>query len=142
MADTLFAQIGAAFVVLVCGFAFLKGDEPERVWAGAYVLGWFASLLAQDEVGVYNSQIRVLAIDAVMLLVLIGLVWKARRVWPTWAAACQLLVVMSHIVSLTDLRSPAGSVIIVINLAGYGVLIALAIGTFWAWQERRAAGLE
>jgi hypothetical protein len=140
--DTLSAQIGAAFVVLVCGFAFLKGDEPERVWAGAYVLGWFATLLAQDEVGVYTAQIRVLAIDVVMLLVLVGLVWKARRVWPTWAAACQLLVVMSHIVSMTDLRSPAASVIIVINLAGYGVLIALAIGTFWAWQERRAAGLE
>lgn len=142
MFDTLSAQIGAAFVVLVCGFAFLKGDEPERVWAGAYVLGWFATLLAQDEVGVYTAQIRVFAIDVVMLMVLVGLVWKARRVWPTWAAACQLLVVMSHIVSMTDLRSPAASVIIVINLAGYGVLIALAIGTFWAWQERRAAGLE
>lgn len=142
MFDTLSAQIGAALVVLVCGFAFLKGDEPERIWAGAYILGWFASLLAQDNVGEYTFKMRMLAIDFTMLLVLIGLVWKARRAWPTWAAACQLLVVTSHIVAMTDLRSPASSVITVINLAGYGVLVALAVGTFWAWQERRAAGLE
>lgn len=142
MFDTLSAQIGAAFVVLTCGFAFLKGDEPERVWAGAYILGWFASLLAQDDVALFTAQIRIFLIDVVMLFILIGLIWKARRVWPTWAAACQLLVVMSHVVAITDLRSSASAVIAVINLAGYGVLVALAIGTFWAWQERRAAGLE
>lgn len=142
MFDTLSAQLGAAFIALICGFAFLKGDEPERLAAGALILGWFASLLAQDNVGHYSFKLRLLAIDLAMLAVLIGLVWKARRTWPAWAAACQLLVVTSHVVAMTDLRSPASSVIIVINLAGYGVLVALAIGTFWAWQERRAAGLE
>jgi hypothetical protein len=30
----------------------------------------------------------------------------------------------------------------VLNLAGYGILAAIAVGTFWAWQDRRAAGLE
>jgi hypothetical protein len=30
----------------------------------------------------------------------------------------------------------------VLVIASYGTLVALAIGTFWAWQERRAAGLE
>jgi hypothetical protein len=30
----------------------------------------------------------------------------------------------------------------ILNLAGYGVLLAIGLGTFWAWQERRAAGLE
>ena len=28
------------------------------------------------------------------------------------------------------------------NTAIIGVLVAIAVGTFWAWQERRAAGLE
>jgi hypothetical protein len=27
-------------------------------------------------------------------------------------------------------------------MSNYGLLIALAVGTFWAWQERRAAGLK
>lgn len=142
MFDSLPAQIGAAFVVLVCGFAFLKGDEPERIWAGAYILGWFASLLVQDNVASFPARMIFIGIDVVMLVVLVGLVWKARRSWPTWAAACQLIVVMSHLVAFTDLQSTQAAVITVISLAGYGVLVSLAIGTFWAWQERVAAGLE
>ena len=142
MFDTLSAQIGAIVVVLICAFAFLKGDEPERVAAGTYVLGWFASLLSQDEANLYNVQWGVFGIDVVMLVVLGALVWKSRRVWPVWAAGCQLIVVTSHIVSVVDLRPSIIAFLTVINLAGYGVLVAIAVGTFWAWQERRAAGLE
>ena len=32
--------------------------------------------------------------------------------------------------------------IAVVNLASLGILLSIAVGTFWAWQERRAAGLE
>ena len=35
MFDTLYSQIGAAFIVLVLGFAFLKGEETERIAAQA-----------------------------------------------------------------------------------------------------------
>jgi hypothetical protein len=49
---------------------------------------------------------------------------------------------MSHLLTLVDLRPPAAAFFTVINLAGYGILLAMAVGTFWAWQERRAAGLE
>lgn len=142
MFDTLASQIGAIFMVAVCAFAFLKGDEPERVAAGAFVLAWFASLLAQDDGNLNQVQWGVFAIDVVMLMVLGALSWKSRRVWPVWATACQLLVVTSHIMSVVDVRPAIANFIWVINLAGYGVLVALAIGTFWAWQERRAAGLE
>jgi len=76
-----------------------------------------------------------------MLVVLAALVWKSRRVWPVWAAACQLLVVTSHVLSIFDVRPSVSAFLTVVNLAGYGVLVALAVGTFWAWPERRAAGL-
>lgn len=142
MFDTLASQIGAVFVVGICLFAFLKGNEPERIAAGAFVLGWFASMLTQDDGDLHTVQWLVLAIDTGMLLLLIGLVWKSRSSWPAWGAACQLLVVMSHFISMSDLRPSMGNYIAVINIAGYGVLISLAVGTFWAWQERRAAGLE
>ncbi len=142
MFDTLASQIGAIFVVAVCVFAFLKGNEPERIVAGAYVLGWFASLLMQNDSDLFNTQWGLVAIDVAMLLLLAAMVWKSRVTWPVWAAACQLLVVMSHFVSMSDLRPAMINYIAVINLAGYGVLVALAVGTFWAWQERHAAGLE
>ena len=142
MFDTLASQIGAIFMVAVCAFAFLKGDEPERIAAGAFVLAWFASLLAQDDNNINQVQWGVFAIDLVMLVVLGALTWKSRRVWPVWATASQLLVVTSHVMSVVDVRPAIANFIWVINLAGYGVLVALAVGTFWAWQERRAAGIE
>lgn len=142
MFDTLASQLGAVLVVLVCAFAFLKGDDTERFGAGAYVLGWFASMLLQTDGELYEVQWGVFAVDLAMLFVLGGLVWKSRKSWPVWAAACDLLIVMSHVVLMVDVRPPMVAFITVVNMAGYGVLISLAIGTFWAWQERRAAGLE
>jgi len=83
-----------------------------------------------------------MGIDMIMLGVWVALAWKSRRSWPVWAAALQSLVSVSHVLTLVDIRPPASAFIAVINLASVGILLALAIGTFWAWQERRAAGLE
>jgi hypothetical protein len=140
--DTLSAQIGAVLMVAVGVFAFVKGDEPERVGAGAYLLAWFASLLIQRDGDAQSVQWGMFAIDAVVLGVLGALVWKTRRTWSVWACALQLLVIMSYIIVALDLRTPIASFYAVVNLAGYGILIAIAAGTFFAWQERRAAGLE
>ena len=142
MFDTLPAQIGAGLMVVVAGFAFLKGDEPERIAAGAYVLGWFASLLVQSESPGPGTQWGLMGMDMIMLAVFAGLTWKSRRAWPVWATALQSLVVMSHLLTLVDIRPPGSAFIAVINLSSYGILLVIAIGTFWAWQERRAAGLE
>lgn len=142
MFDTLASQIGAVFVVLACAFAFLKGDEPERIAGGAYILGWFASMLLQDGSESSLSLWGLAGVDIVMLLVFGGLAWRSRRAWPVWAAALQMLIVMGHFVLLLYQGPTFAAFIIANNLASYGVLVALAIGTFWAWQERRAAGLE
>ncbi|MDP3371119.1 MAG: hypothetical protein Q8M32_14915 [Brevundimonas sp.] len=142
MFDTLPTQIGAGLTVAVVAFAFLKGDEPERIAGGAYVLGWFASLLIQNDGAVGKTQWGLMAIDAIMLAILVALAWKSRRAWPVWATALQSLVVMSHILTLIDIRPPMAAFVAVVNLASTGILVAIAIGTFWAWQERRAAGLE
>lgn len=142
MFDTLASQIGFAIAVLVAAFAFLKGDEPERVGAGAYMLGLFASQLVQDKGASGGVQWPLMAIDAVFLAVCVGLAWKSRRAWPIWVCALQSLTVMSHLLTLIDIRPAPGAFFAVINLASYGVLVAIAVGTFWAWQERRAAGLE
>jgi hypothetical protein len=43
---------------------------------------------------------------------------------------------------LANLRPPGDAFAAVNNMANYGLLISMAVGTFWVWQERRAAGLE
>lgn len=142
MLTTLASQIGAVFAVCVTAFAFLKGDEPEKIGAGAYILAFLASLLAQNSGQVHGTNWMLAVIDVTMLSVYAGLAWKTNRVWPVWVCALQSIIVLSHLMPLVDVRPQQYAIIAVINLASYGVLLTIAIGTFWAWQDRQAQGLE
>lgn len=139
MFETLSSQIGAGIAALVVVFAFVKGDEPERLGAGAYGLSLLASLLVQDASTTDRTQWGLFAIDLIMLAVYGGLAWKSRRSWPVWASALQALIVTSHLLMVANLRPTIDAFYAAINLASYGIMVALAVGTFWAWQERRAA---
>jgi hypothetical protein len=141
MFNMLYAQIGAVIVIAVCMFAFLKGDDSERIGAGTYLLLWFATVLVQSNVD-GERPFGMLVLDIGYLAILCGLSWRSRRSWPVWAAGLQLLAVFSHILMMVDVRLPIASLYTVLNLTGYGVLACIAVGTFWAWQERRAANLE
>lgn len=140
--NMLYAVVGAVFMVGMGVFAFLKGDNPERIGAGAYLMAWFASVLTQGGMGASNIPYAMFALDVVVLTVFVGLAWKSRRTWPVWASGLQLLSVMSHILIMIDTRLPITSLYTVMNLNGYLIITCLIVGTFWAWQERRAAGLE
>lgn len=142
MLDTLQIQIGAAITILVVAFAFLKGDEPERIGAGAYVLAWYCSLLVQGDGAGGGPQWGLMGVDIILLAVFAGLSWKSRRAWPVWAAALQALIVMSDLLTLIDVRPPLAAFYAVVNLASYGILLTLAVGVVRAWRERRAAGAE
>lgn len=142
MFETVAAYIGAAFMVIVGMFALLKGGEPERIGAGAYLMAWFASVLVQSNAGLTGVQWAMFAIDVAVLLVFIAMVWKAPRSWPVWACALQLLTVTSHVMIMLDLRTPVSAFYTVVNMTGYGIMLAIAVGTFWAWQERRAIGAD
>jgi hypothetical protein len=58
-----------------------------------------------------------------------------------WASGFQALIVTGHILVAANLRPPSDAFATVNNMANYGVLIAMAVGTFWAWQERKAASM-
>lgn len=142
MFDTLYSQIAIAVSVAVVAFAFLKGDEPERVGGGAYAIGALATLMLQSDAQLYGAQWPLALVETVMLAVYVALAWKSRRSWPVWAAGLQSLVVMSHLLTVADLRPPIAAFYAVINLASYGILLVLALGVLQAWRERRALGLE
>jgi hypothetical protein len=140
--ETIAGYVGAAFMVLVGMFALLKGGPPERIGAGAYLFAWFASVMVQTSGGYFGVQWGVFAIDVAVLLIFIAMVWKAPRSWPVWACALQLLAVTSHVMLMMKLPTPISAFYTVVNMTGYGIMLAIAIGTFWAWQERRAIGAE
>ena len=139
MFDTLYSQIGAAVAVSVVAFAFLKGDEPERVGGGVYMLGLLASLLIQDDSQLYGPQWGLFAVDVILLVAYAALAWKSRRSWPVWASGLQSLAVMSHVLTMVDPRPPSAAFYAVVNLASYGILLALALGVHRAWRDARAS---
>ncbi|MET4683156.1 hypothetical protein ABIE19_001065 [Brevundimonas faecalis] len=140
--ETIAAYVGAAFMLLFGLFALFKGGQAERIGAGAYLLGWFASLILQSTAGMLNVQWGVFLIDIMLVLVFAALVWKSKRAWPVWACALQFLTVISHIMIILKLKTPISAFYTVLNMAGYGIVLAMAIGAFWAWQERKAIGAE
>ena len=142
MIDTLYAQLGAIICVLVCGFALWQGDEPERVGASAYFIAWAAALLVQDDANLHSVQWSIMVIDFMMLCVFAALTWKARRGWIIWATAFQLIGVCSHVATIFDMQVSIRAYYTSLAIVGYGVLISLAVGTFWAWMERRARSMS
>jgi len=136
--DTLYSQIGAVLWLGVCAFALMKGDEPERITAGALVAAWLATLAVHRETALSSVPMPVMVIDALLLVFLVVMSWRTDRTWLIWAAALQSIVVLVHIITLMDLRIRAIAYLSAQAIGSYGLLVSLAIGTFWAWQIREA----
>lgn len=139
---TIYAQLVLAAAIIVVTFALIKGDEPERIVAAAYAFVFLAVKMISDGFHFNVPRLGPMAMEIVFLAVIIGVAWHSRRAWPVWAASFQALIVTCHALIAANLRPPHDAVATVINMSNYGLLIALAVGTFWAWQERRAASLK
>lgn len=142
MLNIVYVIVGAVFMLGMGLFAFLKGDRPERFGAGAYLFAWFASIVLQGNSGFRGMPIGLFLIDVALLATFVTLAWRNRRAWPVWASGAQLITVMCHIMILTGQRVPLGSLITVMNLTGYIIIGCLIVGTFWAWQDRKAAARD
>ncbi len=142
MLNIVYAVVGAVFMLGMALFAFLKGGPAERLGAGVYLLAWFASIVFQQNQGLQGVPLGMALIDVFLLFVFVGIAWRYRQSWPAWASGLQLIAVMGHVVILTRQPVPLASVYTVMNVIGYLIIITMIVGTFWAWQERKAAGLE
>ena len=141
MFETIYSQLVLAAAVIVVIFAFWKGDEPERMGAAAYAMVFLAVTMIKDGTSLNVPRWGVMGLEVVLLVVFVGIAWHSRRAWPVWAASFQALIVTCHALVAANLRPPSNAVAAVINMSNYGLLIAMAVGTFWAWQERRAASM-
>lgn len=140
MFDTIYAQLVLVVAVAVVSFAFIKGDEPERMAAAAYALVFVAGSMIRDGTSLSFPRWGFMGLETVLLVVLVGLAIHSRRAWLVWASSFEAMIVTGHILVAADLRPPPNAVAAVINMCNYGLLVSMAVGTFWAWQERRAAG--
>lgn len=137
----IYAQAVVAAAVVTVAFVFWKGDEPERMGAAAYAMVSLATTMIKGGAAANVPRWGVTALEIILLIVFIGIAHHSRRGWPVWAASFQGLIVTSHILVATSLRPPLVGAAAVTNMANYALLISMAVGAFWAWQERRAAGM-
>ena len=134
--------VGLSIMLLAGLFALAKGGRPEKIGAGTMLVAWFLSLLAQNVVGYDATQWPIFIIDLVVLGIFIALVWKSPRSWPVWASALQLLAVASHVMVFLRMQPTISAFYTVVNMAAYGIMLAITVGAFLAWQERRAIGQD
>lgn len=134
-----YAIAGAVFMVGMALFAFLKGEKREKIGASAYLFAWFSTLIAQENVGFQGLPLSMFLIDTATLVVFAALAWRAPQPWPTWVAGLQLIAVMGHIVILTSDTVPLTSIYTAMNLIGYLIIACIGVGTFFIWQDRKAA---
>ena len=137
--EILPTQIALLAMLTVCGLALLLGRRLERLVALATLAAWGLSALVH---GVDNDQVQwgLFAVDLTYLFVLIGLAVFERRLWILFMTAFQLLVVLNHVVFMTDMTLKQWAFFSAYYLWSDAQLAALAVGVAQAWWGKRRAG--
>ncbi len=131
-------SLSDALLLLVLLLAWWRGGAPERFFAAILATSW-----AIDRVGHLlmhgglRGQIQTLhlIIDATAFVCMALVMVRARRIWPIWASACQLLSAISHLTAFADPRVQAIAVLTLAIAPYYLVLAAIFVGV-WMHQRR------
>ncbi len=97
-AFVLYLTLLAATIV----YALRKGGKTERLGAVtlliAIVLSQFASTLGPSSRGPDGPGVEtdLLVIDLALFLALLAIAYRSTKFWPIWAAAAQLIAVLTH----------------------------------------------
>ena len=110
----------------VCAVAIWRGGGHERLAAGGLLAGWALTMVA------YRKDVSlewgILIIDLALLALLVWLALRSRRYWPMFAAAFQLLAVLTHAASSADSSVSSWAYITAEIIWGYLLAGAVAYG--------------
>jgi len=139
MLQSTLTQIGAAAVVAVCLYAFVAGAWRERLGALVYLSAYLVSvgfgLIAPE-----HSTLYLLLSDVLCLQTFLFMCWRTTHPWPKWALLGQFICVCVEILTLAHVGGLySRSFLTIETAAGWGVLLALLVGTIAAAQARRDA---
>ncbi|KRA59921.1 hypothetical protein ASD79_10355 [Caulobacter sp. Root655] len=139
MINILPTQLATLAMFAVCALALLLGRRFERLVAVATIAAWMLSAVVH---GPDNDAVQwgIFTVDLVYLLVLIGFAVFDRPLWILFMAAFQLLVVLTHVVFMTDMTLKQWAFFSAYYLWSDAQLVALAVGVAQAWWGKRRAG--
>ena len=121
------------FLVLwlgVCFYALWRGGQPERFVALSFLAAFLTGLLL-NRLGYrwHDLQLGSFGVDAMLLLLLLVIAFRANRFWPIGMAAMQLLQVTGHLLKLADPRMLPLLYWISSVMWAYPMLLLLWLGT-------------
>lgn len=81
-----------------CVYAFVAGGAPERWTAAVFALGAAATfaLPFEHHASYHSVHVKLLAVDVLTLLGLVGIALRADRFWPLYVSALHLITIAIH----------------------------------------------
>ena len=119
-----------AFLAATLAYALWKGGKDERTGAVTIMLAALSSQVASEAgLGGGGYQIGVMAIDAATFIAFVALAYRSKKFWPIWAAASQLVAVLTHWALVLDPSLLRTIYTTAQPFWAFPVIAALALGT-------------
>jgi hypothetical protein len=125
--------------MIVCGLAFWRGQDDERLAAAATLANWAITLVVFQPLS-NETQWAMMAVDAVLLVLMVWLALRSNRYWPLFTAGFALLVVVTHIAHALDTGVSGWAYLTAILIWSYLSLFTIGYGA-WTAPYVRAAGV-
>lgn len=128
MLHTPLAQISTLTMTAVAAWSLGAGRWPEKLAALCVAADWAGSILFQDHSPGHHGQPITFALDVCMCAALLAIVVKSRRTWVMWAAACAVLLVLTHVCEMLSADFKQWAYLSVSYVWSLGLVAALAAG--------------
>jgi hypothetical protein len=131
--------IWVAANLIICGLALWRGGWPERIVALGSLIASRATPLVENFHNWVDPQWGVFGVDVTFFALLLILALRTDRTWLLFAAAFQLLAVITHLAIMVDPGLRARVYMSAILIWSYCVLASLAVGTWLVSRRPRPA---
>jgi hypothetical protein len=119
-----------AFLVATLAYALWKGGKDERTGAVTILLAALSSQVASETgLGRGGYQIGVMVIDVAVFIAFVALAYRSKKFWPIWAAASQLVALLTHWAVVLDPSVVRTIYATAQPFWAFPVIAALALGT-------------
>jgi hypothetical protein len=135
----VYPYFGLVLTVIVCAGAFWRGGREAQLAAGGFLLGWAATIALRDRSWI-GTQWSAFAADAGLLLVLLAISLRTTRWWPLFAAAFELLCVLTHVARIVDPGVHAWGYATAQVIFTQFVIVAIGVGVLNNWLDGRTDG--
>lgn len=127
-----------ALLLLVCGYAFLRGRGDERFAATVCVVASLASVIVVAPLNArfQGVELGILLTDGLTLVAFTILALRTDRFWPLWIAGLQLTTLISHALKAIELDLMPQAYAAAARLWVYPIFLIIVIGT-WRGHRRR-----